>query len=299
MTPRPPFGEKIVIVADPHVCMEGESPYGIDGGARLQLTVDFINRRHGDASLCVFLGDLTISGRRGEYERLAEISRFLRTPVRFALGNHDDRDAFFAAFREHPRDGAGYVQFIHQLREITCVIADTFQSGNASGWLCEQRLANLASMLDGLRGEQAMLFLHHPPNPIGVVGIDRTALEASAGAELSRIIIASGVRLLYTFCGHTHRTVFSTWAGAPCAAIPSAGHIWPKNFTTAIEAQLYNGPPRLGVAYVSETNVTVHIQDILTASGDWPHRTNRELIYNITGADLRGARYLSDEIDES
>jgi hypothetical protein len=260
----------------------GEHPYGIDAGRRLELAIDFINRRHGDAALCLFLGDLTVKGQEAEYARLGEIIRRLRVPARFAVGNHDCRDRFLNEFTDHPRDEKGFIQFSHSLEHLTCVVADTFEPGQASGSICDTRLASLAAILERLRGQLIMLFLHHPPLPVGIPALDRICLEAHAEAGLSRALTSSGVYLRHTFFGHLHRTIFSSWAGAPCAAIPSTAHLWPRSFESVVEAQLYNGPPQLGIVKMRPNNIVVQIQDILTASGDWPNRTVRELIRTMT-----------------
>ena len=273
--------EKIVLVADPHVHDGDERPYGLDLDRRLELAVDFINRRHGDAALCLFLGDLTKEGLVSQYESLKRIVGRLRLPVGFALGNHDDRAAFLQVFAAHHRDVNGFVQFVISTKTIACVALDTKKPGSASGELCDARLAWLTSALADLRGHPIMLFLHHPPIEVGIPAFDRTRLDAGSAGKLEEIILRSGCVLRHTFFGHIHRSVFSTWLGAPIASIPSTAHLWTKSFKSSAEIQLYNGAPRLGVAFVDPNRVVLHTQDILTFSGDWPHRTNQELIRTI------------------
>ena len=82
-------------MSDLHLVPSTELAHGLDTAERLVVGVESINQEYPDADFCVLAGDLVDRGDKESYQRLKEIMQPLKIPYHPALGNHDDRDAFF------------------------------------------------------------------------------------------------------------------------------------------------------------------------------------------------------------
>lgn len=97
---------KILLFSDIHYSLDriihGRSPK-----EALQRAIKHANSHHGDADLCIVLGDLTDRGLESEYLGLATDLESLSIPYRMLLGNHDNRDEFIRVFGSGPLDEKG------------------------------------------------------------------------------------------------------------------------------------------------------------------------------------------------
>ena len=100
---------KIIQVTDVHLGRRREMRYGANLNERLDRCIDHINRRHSDATLCIFTGDLTDDGEAESYADLKAALSRLTVPYRLLPGNHDRRANLVAAFPENGTDGNGFV----------------------------------------------------------------------------------------------------------------------------------------------------------------------------------------------
>ncbi len=212
---------KFIHLTDPHLVANGRTLYGLDPADRLASAVADVNAHHADAAIAVLTGDLTDKGDPAAYARLRDILSSLAIPYLLLAGNHDDRDALFAAFPEIPAAPGGFVQHVHDSEIGRFIAIDTVDAGASAGYLCPARLDWLDAALDEAADTPVFLFMHHPPLAIGIPDLDDCGL--SNGDDLGSLL-APRTNVRHIFFGHVHRTVHGTWRGLPFSALPSTNH---------------------------------------------------------------------------
>jgi len=252
-------------LTDLHLVPPGEVLYGLDPAARLRAAVADIARRHGPggpapAAFAVVTGDLTHHGQPAAYALLREILAGLPMPVHLLLGNHDDRDAFAAAFPDAPRDPDGFVQHGFDTPAGQMILLDTKWPGTHAGGLCERRLAWLAGQLAG-RGGPAFLFLHHPPLPVGIHRMDQIPLLHAA--ELAAVLEPHRARLRHIFHGHLHRPLGGSWRGIPFSSLRGTSHQVALDLAERPTVPGSHEPPAYALVRATEDGVVVHTHDFL------------------------------------
>jgi 3',5'-cyclic-AMP phosphodiesterase len=206
---------------DPHVPPPGETVMGGDAARTLAAALADAAGRHGPdsplpAAFAVVTGDLVRDGEPAAYARLRSMLDGLPWPVHLMLGNHDDRDAFRQAFPAAPLDGAGFVQQAFQTPAGTCVMLDTHAPGRPHGELCAQRLQWLSARLSEAAGP-VLLFLHHPPVPVGIPAMDGMGLRDAEA--LWQAVAPHRARVRHIFHGHLHRPIAGSWRGIPLSSV--------------------------------------------------------------------------------
>jgi 3',5'-cyclic AMP phosphodiesterase CpdA len=148
--------------------------------------------------------------------------------VTFVPGNHDIyvREAAALAGRQWGAymcddKGAGGFPFVRRRRPIALI---GLSSGVptapllATGWLGTKQLAELAAVLDKLKGEDLfrVILIHHPP--VSAARRHKRLLDA---AVLMRVIAAHGADLLLH--GHDHRHMVNWLEGPDGTRVPAIG----------------------------------------------------------------------------
>jgi Icc protein len=162
-------------------------------------------------------GDLTDRGDAGSYARLAERLGHLRMPVHLAIGNHDRRAGFRAAFPATPT-AYGFVQYAINTGALRILVLDTHEEGRHGGGFCGVRAAWLGERLAEAPDRPTLIALHHPPIETGLwmTTDDRAPwLARLAGA------IAGHRNVVALVGGHIHRPIAGTWRGVPVLVCPS------------------------------------------------------------------------------
>lgn len=209
---------KIILVSDPHLVAPGKTLFGMDPLRQLQGCIADINARHADADFVVFAGDLTNDGDGDAYAALVASLGALVPPHRLMAGNHDDRARLLAAFPDAEGDGG----FIHCALDIggkRVILLDTLWPGHVEGQLCEARLEWLDRQLDGV--PDALVFLHHPPFPIGIASLDDCRLAAP---ERLLALLQRHGNVRHIFAGHVHRLSSGSWHGIPFSTVRGTSH---------------------------------------------------------------------------
>jgi len=259
-------------LTDLHVTPEGAPQlYGLDPGARLALAVADIARRHGPsgaapAAFAVITGDLTHHGEPAAYARLRAILAGMPCPVHLMLGNHDDRDAFRAAFPEAPADADGFVQQAVATPVGRCLMLDTKMPGTHAGRLCAQRLDWLAARLAEADGP-VLLFLHHPPYRVGIAEMDRIPLlDAEA---LWEVLAPHRARIRHLFHGHLHRPLSGSWRGIPTSSLRGTAHQVALDFDELPTVPGSHEPPAYALVRATAADIVVHTHDYLDATASF------------------------------
>jgi len=175
----------------------------------------------------VINGDLArLDGQPGDYQNfiqlLAPVSA--KMPIVMALGNHDHRKNFQAAFANQPGD-AQKVKDRHVLAvaagPVRLLVLDSLMMPNFTpGLLGKEQRTWLERYLGTSDDTPTLVFVHHTPGDN-----DGELLDAE---RLLRILVASKKvkALLY---GHSHRYRFDVIDGLHCINLPAIGY----NFSDA------------------------------------------------------------------
>lgn len=251
---RAPFDiMKLVIVSDLHLVTPGATLFGLDPLERLEACIGDINANHADADLVVFAGDLTDDGRADAYAALADRLGLLLPPHRLMLGNHDDRAAFRQVFADAP-EVDGFLQSRADIGGLRLIFLDTLWPGHVEGQLCNRRLAWLDEQLASVA--DALVFLHHPPMPIGIASLDACRLS-DPDALLALLKARGNVRHL--FAGHVHRLSHGNWDGIPFTTVRGTSHQSALRFdgphAISFEASAYS------IVLAGRKGVVVHTQE--------------------------------------
>ncbi|WP_119301381.1 phosphodiesterase [Dongia deserti] len=259
---------KFIHLTDPHLVPAGERLYGLDPEARLRAAVADINKNQPDAAFVLATGDLTHRGKPAAYNVLRRALEDLTVPWHLMLGNHDDRQAFRDAFPEVPTDEHGFIQSVVETPAGPLVLLDTNQPGTAAGWFCDRRIAWLDRTLAALKGERAMLAMHHPPFDVALPALDAIGLVQKA--ELGAVLAKHPVR--HIFFGHVHRPIHGAWRDIPFSTLRALNH------QVALQFTLEGGeggrrrvpgshePPAYSIVLADRESIVIHVHDFLDAS---------------------------------
>ncbi|KOC19159.1 hypothetical protein GL58_19255 [Comamonas testosteroni] len=253
---------KLIHITDPHLVSQGEMLHGLNPYERLHLCVNDILAHHSDAAACVITGDLTHRGELVAYKALAKQLQRLPMPVYPLMGNHDRRDIFRSVFADGLDDGHGFVQGVMRHGGHSLVMLDTLSEGENGGRFDGPRPQWLTNILAGEAeaGQQVLLFLHHPPFPIGIPCLDRMSLF---NPELLADVVDRHHHVQHMFFGHVHRPVCGNWRGISFSTMRGLNHQVPFDLSTVSPVPKSHEPPAYAVSWISKDTVVTHFHDFL------------------------------------
>ncbi|MGR3761823.1 metallophosphoesterase [Roseobacteraceae bacterium NS-SX3] len=246
---------KFIWMSDLHFASGGDV-LGHDPRVRLDAAITHINRHHADAAFCVISGDMVETAAAAEYAALAERLRALAIPCFPMVGNHDDRVLLRESFPLPAGCMDDFVQYTVETSSALIVNLDTQKTGSGGGEFCPERARWLAGVLDAAGDTPVLLFLHHPPMPLGLPMQDSERMEG--GARFLDLL--EGRRNVKHLCiGHVHRPITGAVRGIPFATMRSVLYQAPapqpewdwESFCPSAEA------PELGVVSVGGEGVTI------------------------------------------
>jgi Icc protein len=254
---------KFVQITDTHIVPRGNLLYGLNPIDRLALCVGDINLRHPDAAFAIVTGDLAHKGEPAAYAALRQELGKLKIPLHLILGNHDDREAFAAAFPETPRDDYGFIQYSFDIGETLGICLDTNEPGQPYGTFCEKRAQWLRWTLAGAGDRPVMIFIHHPPFKVQLKRMDDISL-----LDPSHFIAAIERRrnIRHLFFGHLHRPIAGSWRGIPVSTLRATSHQVALDFV--LEGRIHGShePPEYAVVLCEQDQVIVHTHSYLDRS---------------------------------
>ncbi|MBT6276903.1 MAG: phosphodiesterase [Chromatiales bacterium] len=262
---------RLVQISDLHMVPAGQRLHGLDPNERLRQCVADINQHAGNAQACIATGDLADRGETGAYEAVRTCLDELNIPYWLLIGNHDRREHFVQAFPEVETDANGFVQYSRRIGDAALVFLDTVDPGSHAGRYCEQRCEWLASELHQWRDFPTYVFMHHPPFPIGLPGLDVIRLLDSDRIES---VLRSASNLRHIFFGHVHRPVSGCWHGVPFSALPATNHQVALDFDAPPFIVYSHERPGYALIDISAHQTVVHVQDFSDAG---PRRTRDDV----------------------
>lgn len=203
--------------------VEGETTV-CDTRETLRLTLAEIGRMAAPPAFVVVSGDLTDLGDEASYRTVAEIfaESGLDLPIVFALGNHDSRAGFAAAFPELHADPERPYDHDRTIAGLHVIALDSSLPGEIGGGWEPGQMEWLKSRLAAHPGTPKLLVSHHGPM------LDETppelaweSLSAAATEELRAAI--AGAPVVGVLSGHVHLDRAIHWHGVP-VVVGAGGH---------------------------------------------------------------------------
>jgi 3',5'-cyclic AMP phosphodiesterase CpdA len=240
----------IAQLSDPHVREPGALYQGVVDSNRMFAQalahLDALDRR---PDLLVLTGDLVDHGRPAEYQQVRRLLAATDIPWLAMAGNHDEREAFRAAFHDQaclPREGA--LHFCVDDHPVRIVAVDSCIPGLHHGRVDAAALAWLDATLAAEPAKPTVLMLHHPPFVSGIPYMDAYRCMEPEGLEA---VVRAHAQVERVLCGHVHRSMLRRWAGTVACTAPST--------TTEICLQLRPDAPPASV--VGPAGCLLHLWD--------------------------------------
>lgn len=241
-------------LTDPHAGAAWRAADPLDALAR---AIDAVHALPQRPAAAIITGDLANTPNGTEYEGVREVLGRLEMPCYVLPGNHDDRAAMRAAFAL-PGDGEEPIQYAVQVGELRVLMLDTLRLGSAAGALDGGRLSWLQAQLRDKPGTPTLLAMHHPPVPVGLVGMDKIGIPA-AQRDAFTGLLAANPQVVGIVAGHVHRCVTTTLAGRPVVTIPSTYAQAPLDFA-ATELEMITLPAAFAVHALVDGRLVSHVQ---------------------------------------
>jgi Icc protein len=213
---------RIVQLTDIHLMESPEGRVmGVDTDESFHRVLAAVAEEVPDPDLVVASGDLAHDEIRPTYSRLRDLLREHGhlEHCRLVPGNHDTpallRDVFAAHYDSVPADSAC---FEHRLGDWTVLGLDSHSPGNVGGKVGAVQRDWLRERLADAPDSPTLLFLHHPPGPIGTPWLDGMAVDEP---EPLVEILAGAPQLRAVLCGHVHQDTTVSVGGVPLITTPS------------------------------------------------------------------------------
>ena len=213
---------RVVQLSDVHLVESPEGRVmGVDTDETFHRVLAAVAAEVPEPDLVVVTGDLAHDEVRPTYERLSALLREYGHLERCRLvpGNHDTpallREVFTARFGGA---AAGSACFAERLGDWAILGLDSHFPGEIGGKVGAAQLGWLRERLAEAAESPSLLFLHHPPGPIGTPWLDGMAvLDPAPLVE----IVASASQLRAVVCGHVHQDTTVSVGGVPLITTPS------------------------------------------------------------------------------
>jgi Icc protein len=209
-------------------------------------------------------GDLVDRGEPEEYLELQRLMADCEIPIYYAMGNHDNREAFLSVMSGPgvQADENGYVQYAVDIGPMRMVVCDTLEGPN-HGDYDEARAAWLSKTLDEEPDRPTAVVLHHPPIPSGIQWMDPEP-ESPWLARLEKIL-AGRKQVKVLMCGHIHRAFNGVFAGHVVSAAPATSIQLTLDLTD-VDMHVPDGreilveePPGYALLMCDGVNLTTHM----------------------------------------
>jgi 3',5'-cyclic AMP phosphodiesterase CpdA len=199
-------------------------------------------------------GDIADDGLAEEYE---QAGRILSSPhvVLSCPGNHDSRRAYAQVLLGQPGGDAP----INQVRRVAgamFLLCDSTIPGRDDGYLADETLGWLESVLTDSSDAAVFVCFHHPPVVLHSPFIDEIRQH---GEQRLAEIINQHPQIVAVLCGHAHTPAATTFAGRPLLVAPSVvstlrlpwehGDVLDASLPPAIAFHILDGDRRLTTHY--------------------------------------------------
>jgi len=219
----------IAQISDCHLSAPDTLAYGhVDAGAALARVVAHVNAGT-RPDMAMISGDLTNDGSVAEMRHAKSALDRLQCPYRVLPGNHDLRASMRTVFGAEycPAPAGNFLNFTVELGDLRLIALDSILEGAPGGAFCDTRADWLADALGGNMTTPTLVFLHHPPLPLGVPETDEDGfLEVEKIAN----IVTHYPNIARICSGHIHLATQTMWHGILCVTAPSTAMELTRDF---------------------------------------------------------------------
>ena len=159
-------------------------------------------------------GDLIQDDSELAYARFRDALLPLKLRVHCVPGNHDVRDLMRPVCARPPFSYCAY----EEVGDWLLVGIDSCVDGQAGGAVGREELDRLSDIVTRSAAKHAIVFLHHPPVPMGSAWLDGVGME-NGDELLERLRTLRRVRALAF--GHVHQAYDDDYEGIRILATPS------------------------------------------------------------------------------
>ena len=238
----------VLQISDLHLFQtRADTLHGVSTWARFERVLAELQRRWPAAERLIITGDIAHDEVQPTYALLAEALGEWAARTVVIPGNHDHREGLQAVFSgQSCGPEAAWMGFDEAVGSWRLIGLDTHQPGEEAGALSEAQLAWCAEQLRQHAPGPALLFLHHPPLPVGSRWLDVIALHRPGPF---RALVRETPHLRGIVCGHVHQHFEGELHGRPVLATPSTAF----QFTPGIPGfAMDSRPPGLRVFELEE-----------------------------------------------
>lgn len=264
-------------ITDMHIKPQRRLAYGVvNTAAMLEQCVAAILKLKQRPDAVIATGDLVDLGRMEEYGLLREILSPLPMPVYLMPGNHDERNALRAAYRDHAylRQWEPFIQYAIEDHELRIVALDTVIPGAGGGELCAARLGWLDRTL-AQSARPTVVALHHPPFATGIGHMDRISLANTEGLAQ---VLRRHPQVERVIAGHLHRPITCRFGGTVASVCPSPAHQVALDLSTEAPDHFMMEPPAFQLHVQTDSGLVTHTAYIGEFAGPYPFREEGKLI---------------------
>jgi len=266
-------------LSDLHIREPGKLAYGrIETAPYLKRAIDSVLRLPQQPNAVVITGDLTDFGRAAEYDHLRKLLSPLKMPVYLMPGNHDDRNQLRRSFSDHSYLGdSDFVQFSVAVDDLQLIALDTCKTGSSAGFLCQERLAWLATQLQTHAQGPVVIAMHHPPFQTLIGHMD--AIGLLEGSQELEALVSRYPNVERIICGHLHRAIQVRFGGTIASTVPSPAHQVRLDLAPDAASSWVLEPPGFGLHALSAGGRLVsHTVASGTYDGPFPFHDDGQLI---------------------
>jgi len=186
---------KIAHICDIHIALKNEMARGINVRANFEQVLPVVNSETPD--LIILGGDLAaVHGEIDAYQWIKSKMDPLGIPYLIMAGNHDLVENMISVFGSHAAVGNSELYYTKELDGKLLIFLDSSSEKVSSAqfeWLLDVSLKP---------GEEALLFIHHPPTACGCVFMDGKYPLQNQNETMSVLNQIENIRSI--FCGHYH-----------------------------------------------------------------------------------------------
>jgi len=250
---------------------------------RARAVMDRLRAARAPLDAILVTGDIADHGRPAEYEEARTILS-APCPVLFLPGNHDERDAFRRGLLggrvAGPPGGAGGTESrlgteappnteaplnqVHRVAGAVLALCDSVVPGQDGGYLADETVDWLDTVLSDDPGAPALVCLHHYPVPLHTGLADTIRL---AGEDRLAAVISRHPQVVAVLCGHAHTAAASTFAGRPLLVAPGVLSTGVTPWDVSDTAD-YEAPPAVAYHIIGDDGrLTTHYRPVDLAPG--------------------------------
>lgn len=211
----------VIHLTDPHIPSDPEGTIqGVPAVKSLKSVLEMVQKECPDPDLLVWTGDLANEGASAGYENFLETLGAWKERSRFLPGNHDNRETLRAFLPGIGGERDAPVAFRFSLGNWRLIGLDSHVPGKEHGELSPNQISGLRFWLEENPGFPTLLFLHHPPIPVGS-WMDAMGMK---NPDALHDLVAGNPDIRAIFTGHVHHVFEGRFAGVPVYTTPSTAY---------------------------------------------------------------------------